>query len=100
MNNEYNARLQNWNNRIPNQFAGKGNIEVPGSYTNIIWQNRDAVPNQFQMALSHELQEAYEKTAGTPQHLVDHLNQVGVYDENGQSWTVESLSHYLSKVGY
>lgn len=96
----YNPRLQHWDRKIPTKLAGKGIFEKPGETTNIIWQTRARIPTVFELALLHEVQEAYDQDASTVGDLVQHLNKVGVFDEIGKAWTAESLASYIAKVGY
>ena len=91
----FNPHLRPWDAPQPNNVAGKGNIEKPGTATNIIWQHRVALPTDYENALGDALLMCFESGAETLPEVVNHLNMQGVRAKSGSKWTEETLTAEL-----
>ncbi|MQQ99640.1 recombinase-like helix-turn-helix domain-containing protein [Glaciimonas soli] len=92
---DFNPNLRPWSAPQPNNVAGKGQIEKPGTATNLVWQHRAALPTDYENALGDALLKCFESGAETLPAVVDHLNVQGIRTMDGQQWTEVSLAAQL-----
>ena len=96
---DYNPHLKPWRRSQPNDEAGKGYVETPGSEENIVWQTRAAPPSAYEDALADALIACFEAGIDELQPLVEALNQQGVQAPDGAPWTVASFEIEMARLG-
>lgn len=95
----YNPNLVPWERPAPNNVAGKGHIEKPGSVANIVWQTRAAVPTAYENALGDALEAAFAGGAKSPEDVVRAFNHAGFLAADGQPWTEERFLCEMRRLG-
>lgn len=101
------SRAQQFNPALPEsrQFTppaegGNGKIHQPGAYQNLIWQTRSRVPENWELQLIATLETLFEQGAESLSALVQGLNSVKMYDQQGEAWSEESFRTFLQVNGY
>ena len=96
---DFNPYLKPWQAAQPNNVAGKGQIEVPGQVPNIVWQNRAAVPNDYENALGDALERVFADGAETAEQVVAGLNAEVFRTTAGGAWTVAAFEAEMARLG-
>ena len=96
---DFNPYLKPWQAAQPNNVAGKGQIEVPGQVPNIVWQNRAAVPNDYENALGDALERVFAGGAETALQVVAGLNAEVFRTAAGGAWTVAAFEAEMARLG-
>lgn len=84
---------------MPEQLAGKGEIEVPGDTENIVWQTRPAVPSVYETDLADALIACFENGVVELAALAKALNERQVLSPSGVPWTEDSLAAEMARLG-
>ena len=96
---DHNPDLTPWRRPQPDQAAGKGRIEDPGSVENRVWQTRTAPPTAYETTLADALIACFEDGVTELPDLVDRLNAQGVLGPDGAAWTPERFERELARLG-
>ena len=96
----YNPALPESRQFTPPAEGGNGNIHKPGEYQNIIWQTRSRVPENWELLLITALEELFEQGVETLPELVNGLNAIRMYDQQGAPWNDDSFQAFLQVNGY
>lgn len=96
----FNEKLARWINAEPSSEAGINNIQIPGQVEHLAWQNRYKAPSQYELDFITHLIDAFSNDVTELDTLVYSLNQQGFRSEAGQTWTVESFSAEMQRLGY
>lgn len=96
---DHNPKLKPWEKPQPNNVAGKGKIEEPGTAGNIVWQNRAASPTEYENALGDALERVFEGGATTLDEVVAGLNELNFRTADSQLWTPERYEAELARLG-
>jgi hypothetical protein len=92
----FNPYLQPWRAPEPNNVAGKGQIELPGTAPNQVWQTRDAEPTRYENDLGDALERVFDSGATELDEVVERLNQLGSRAPDGAPWTAERFCAALA----
>jgi hypothetical protein len=95
---DHNPYLKPWRQPQPNFTAGKGTIEKPGEFPNIIWQTRSAPPSEYENQLGDALEKAFSAGAETLEQVVAQLNEQGMLTSDGNTWTHETFAAEMSRL--
>jgi hypothetical protein len=95
---DHNPDLKPWRQPQPNYTAGKGTIEQPGAFPNIIWQTRSAPPSEYENQLGDALEKAFTAGAESLGEVVARLNEQGMLTSDGLAWTAETLQAEMSRL--
>lgn len=95
---DHNPYLKPWRRPQPNFTAGKGTIEKPGEFPNIIWQTRSAPPSEYENQLGDALEKAFTAGAETLDEVVARLNEQGMLTSDGLPWTPETFRAEMSRL--
>ncbi|MEO3990479.1 recombinase-like helix-turn-helix domain-containing protein [Pseudocitrobacter cyperus] len=97
---DFNPALPESRQFTPPAEGGNGNIHKPGDYQNLIWQTRSRVPENWELLLITALEELFEQGVETLPELVNGLNAIRMYDQQGQAWSDASFQAFLQVNGY
>ncbi|AGB76814.1 MULTISPECIES: recombinase-like helix-turn-helix domain-containing protein [Pseudocitrobacter] len=97
---DFNPALPESRQFTPPAEGGNGNIHKPGDYQNIIWQTRSRVPENWELLLITALEELFEQGVETLPELVNGLNAIRMYDQQGAPWSDDSFQAFLQVNGY
>ncbi len=95
---DYNPYLKPWQPPQPNRDAGKGEIERPGGFANIVWQTRSAPPTEYENRLGDALEQVFAAGIETLPELVAKLNDLGMRSSNGSPWTIETFTAEMARL--
>ena len=79
--------------------AGKGRIEQPGGFENIVWQTRAAAPTDYENKLGDALVACFEEGIDALGPLVERLNAMGVAAPDGAPWTEATFEREMERLG-
>ncbi|NIR39349.1 MAG: hypothetical protein GWO22_26310, partial [Actinobacteria bacterium] len=79
--------------------AGRGRIEVPGSFANIPWQTRERRPTDYENRLGDALETCFSEGITELAALVSRLNALGVPDPDDAPWTEASFMEAMQALG-
>lgn len=96
---QYNPQLKDWAKVIPSSEPGQGRIETPGGFDNRVWQNRERVPEAFELALIEGLEAVFTGGAQSLAEVVSGLNNAGNNDRQGAPWTEASFQQEMAILG-
>ena len=96
----FNEKLARWINSTPSSDAGINNIQIPGQVEHLVWQNRYKQPSLYEQDFVQHLIQAFSRDVVELDDLISALNQQGFRDESGESWTVETFSTEMQRLGY
>lgn len=96
---DFNPYMAPWEKPAPNNVAGKGAIEAPGTAANLIWQNRPAPPSAYEDALADALERVFEEGAESLEQVVAGLNQLGIRLPDGRAWTPALFETEIARLG-
>ena len=96
---DHNPHLTPWRRSQPDQAAGKGRVEQPGTTENLVWQTRAAPPTPYEDALADALVACFEDGVVDLPSLVDQLNERGVRGPDGQAWTADRFEREMARLG-
>lgn len=96
---QYNPQLQDWAKIIPSSEPGQGRIEAPGGFDNRVWQNRERVPEAFELSLIEGLETVFSGGAQSLADVISGLNNAGYNDRQGAPWTEISFQQELAVLG-
>ncbi|QGN39706.1 recombinase-like helix-turn-helix domain-containing protein [Klebsiella oxytoca] len=97
---DFNPALPENRQFTPPAEGGNGNIHQPGDYHNLIWQTRSRVPENWELQLIATLETLFEQGAETLSELVNGLNGIRMYDQQGEPWNESSFEAFLQVNGY
>ena len=97
---DFNPALPESRQFTPPAEGGNGNIHKPGEYQNIIWQTRSRVPENWELLLITALEELFEQGVETLPELVNGLNAIRMYDQQGAPWSDDRFQAFLQVNGY
>lgn len=95
---DHNPYLKPWRQPQPNFVAGKGAIEKPGEFPNIVWQTRSAPPSEYENQLGDALERAFTAGAETIDAVVERLNEDGMMTSDGHPWTVATFEAEMTRL--
>jgi hypothetical protein len=95
---DHNPYLKPWRQPQPNYSAGKGTIEKPGEFPNIVWQTRSAPPSEYENQFGDALEKAFSAGAETVDAVVAQLNAQGMLTSDGHPWNVETFEAELRRL--
>ena len=96
----FNPALPESRQFTPPAEGGNGNIHKPGDYHNLIWQTRSRVPENWELQLIATLETLFEQGAESLSQLVNGLNALKMYDQQGEPWSEASFQAFLQVNGY
>ncbi|WP_118185347.1 recombinase-like helix-turn-helix domain-containing protein [Paraburkholderia phosphatilytica] len=88
----FNPYLKPWRAPQPNNVAGKGVIEQPGTAENMVWQTRKAEPTQYENDFGDALEKVFDEGANELDEVVTGLNGIGFRTPEGSEWNAERLA--------
>ncbi|WP_199100785.1 recombinase-like helix-turn-helix domain-containing protein [Dyella sp. ASV21] len=100
MDNAFNPKLTVWARHQPSAEPGAGDIEVPGTYQNLTWQTRSAVPGEYEIALVEAIEFAFEQGDVELADVVARLNAIGMRDHAGHAWSEASFRNEMATLGH
>lgn len=95
---DHNPYLKPWRQPQPNYTAGKGTIEQPGAFPNIIWQTRSAPPSEYENQLGDALEKAFTAGAESIEEVVARLNEHGMLTSDGLPWTLDTFRAEMTRL--
>jgi hypothetical protein len=95
----FNPYLKPWQAAQPNNVAGKGQIEVPGQVPNIVWQNRAALPTDYENAFGDALEKVFAGGAESLEQVVTDLNALSFRTAAGDEWTTATFEAEMARLG-
>jgi hypothetical protein len=96
MSTPFNPQLATWRHAKPEPEAGKGQIFLPGTETNLRWQNRVAEPRDYERKLAAAVVTIYaEGSASTPEAFAKRLTVL----MPDFSWTAASVEAEFARLG-
>jgi hypothetical protein len=95
---DHNPYLKPWRQPQPNYTAGKGTIEQPGEFPNIIWQTRSAPPSEYENQLGDALEKAFTAGAESIEDVVARLNEQGMLTSDGLAWTLDTFRAEMTRL--
>lgn len=96
----FNPSLPESRQFTPPSEGGSGNIHKPGEYQNLVWQARSRKPESWELSLIATLEILFERGVETLPELVHGLNQIKMYDQQGEAWSESSFQAFLQVNGY
>ncbi|HFK4063002.1 TPA: recombinase-like helix-turn-helix domain-containing protein [Kluyvera ascorbata] len=97
---DFNPALPESRQFAPPAEGGNGAIHKPGDYSNLIWQTRSRIPENWELKLIATLEELFEQGAETLTELVNGLNAIKMHDQQGERWSDASFEAFLQVNGY
>ena len=97
---DFNPHLKQWQKPVPTNDPGAGTIEQPGQFRNLVWQTRTRAPTEYELRLVQALEQAFANGASDVTSVVNQLNDIGVYDHSGRTWTEVSFHKSIAALGY
>ena len=97
---DFNPALPENHQFTPPAEGGNGTIHKPGDYQNLIWQTRSRLPESWELNLIAQLETLFEQGAETLPELVNGLNAIKMYDQQGEPWSEAGFRAFLQVNGY
>jgi hypothetical protein len=66
---------------------------------NIVWQNRAAVPSDYENALGDALEKVFAGGADTLEQVVAGLNALAFRTAAGEPWTAQTFTAEMARLG-
>ena len=95
---DYNPYLKPWQPPQPNFTAGKGEIERPGGFANIVWQTRSSAPTEYENQLGDALEKVFTAGVETLPEVVAKLTALGMRASDGSLWTEATFTAEIARL--
>lgn len=96
---DHNPNLSPWIWPAKIDPAGQKTLDQPVDLGNLIWQNRPAPPTEYENALGDAFEKVFESGAVELADVVTGLNQIGMKDPKGETWTEDSFLREMKRFG-
>ena len=95
---EWNENLTPWREQKPSNKGGKGSIESYDKLENIVWQNRQASPTDYENALGDALEDVMSDGTHSLEGIVAGLSKHRVKMQDGSEFTEKNFKEELKRL--